>query len=648
MIKNIHLSGKRNLLSYWGRNLIIFISVVIVSLINFSCSEKWLDADPLSFYEPSITFTTEEGLEAALTSCNRNLRHYFYADGAPFYTDMLFSDMSVEGTTDKSGPAQDINALVTPSSSNYSVNTNEINFFWEEGYKGVKYANAIISNVDDVEGLDTGTRNEMLARACFQRAWRYYMLIFSFGDVPLITQDVSSPKLDYKSTQMGVIIEKMITDLEFAVKYCPDFVAYGAASKGACRMLLAKYYMAACEFDKAYAQADTLIEYSGYSLMTDNFGTFVNPSPDVHNITENVIWDLHRPDNKSISPNKEVIFSMVSRYDYSESRQSTYTMRNAVPFWSYSSGTNGVRSPNANKVAMVCTTSDAIDLRTTYGRGIGRCRPTWYATNTIWDDENDLRHDREKGNWMTMYDLVYNNPSLVGTADDEYYGKNIVMYNDGGKLLVVDSIRCWGEWPHYKLWVEDPANEGVASYVGGPGDWYLYRLAEAYLLRAEANYWKGNYAKAADDINVIRQRAGCAKTYPTADMGTIMDERARELAFEEYRHAELVRVSYIFAKTGGTDEFGNTYSYSNTASISQNSYWKARVDKYNNFYNKDVTTVYGCNYTISNYHVFWPIPQDDIDANLYGTINQNYGYDGYENNVDPYDNLEDALAAENN
>jgi hypothetical protein len=110
----------------------------------------------------------------------------------------------------------------------------------------------------------------------------------------------------------------------------------------------------------------------------------------------------------------------------------------------------------------------------------------------------------------------------------------------------------------------------------------------------------------------------------------------------------LVRVSYIFAKTNGTDEFGNTYSFSSPASLSQNSYWKTRVDRYNNFYNKGVKTIYGVTYTISNFHVLWPVPQDEIDANLYGTINQNYGYTGYENNITPFDNLEDALAAENN
>lgn len=57
---------------------------------------------------------------------------------------------------------------------------------------------------------------------------------------------------------------------------------------------------------------------------------------------------------------------------------------------------------------------------------------------------------------------------------------------------------------------------------------------------------------AADDVNIIRKRAHCTKLYEAKDMnlGIIFDERARELMFEELRHVEMVRASYIFAKQG--------------------------------------------------------------------------------------------------
>ncbi|WP_255376674.1 RagB/SusD family nutrient uptake outer membrane protein [Bacteroides sp. An322] len=80
-----------------------------------------------------------------------------------------------------------------------------------------------------------------------------------------------------------------------------------------------------------------------------------------------------------------------------------------------------------------------------------------------------------------------------------------------------------------------------------------------------------------------------------------MDERARELTYEELRHVELVRISYIFAETGQADEFGKTYTHNR---LSQDSYWYERVNRYNNFYNKGVVTNYGNEFKISPYHIF--------------------------------------------
>jgi len=52
-------------------------------------------------------------------------------------------------------------------------------------------------------------------------------------------------------------------------------------------------------------------------------------------------------------------------------------------------------------------------------------------------------------------------------------------------------------------------------------------------------------------------------------------------------------------------------------------------------YNKNVFAVNGQEYTMSAYHVLWPIPQKAIDSNTQGVINQNFGYDGIDNNVAP-------------
>jgi hypothetical protein len=174
---------------------------------------------------------------------------------------------------------------------------------------------------------------------------------------------------------------------------------------------------------------------------------------------------------------------------------------------------------------------------------------------------------------------------------------------------------------------------------GGHSDWYMFRLAETYLLRAEAYFWKGNLAEAAADINAVRTRANCAPiTAAQVNMATILDERARELFFEENRKTELTRISYLFAKTGKPAENGKTYTL---AALSDNNYLYDRVIAKNNFYRDGVATNYGVKYTISPFHVLWPIPTPAIEANSNGRINQNKGYNGFALNVPALDKIPD-------
>jgi len=243
-----------------------------------------------------------------------------------------------------------------------------------------------------------------------------------------------------------------------------------------------------------------------------------------------------------------------------------------------------------------------------------------------------LRHKR--GNWMRMEDLVYNaSKTLKGKSP--YYGKPLQFKDDKGKILNSDTIMNWFEWPHYKAYQNSPLQ---SVPTGGANDMYIFRLAETYLLRAEAYWWKGDFSNAMKDINSVRTRAGCAPYSDASkiDIGTVLDERARELFYEEPRKTVLTSISYLFAKTGKSYG-GKIYSLAN---IGKDNFFYDRVIKLNNFYNKGVINISATEYTISPYHILWPIPQQAISANVQGVINQNYGYDGYGNNKIPLDKID--------
>lgn len=651
------------------------------TLLASSCSKDFLKPAPLSFYEPGATFNTEDGLIAAMAICDRHLKAYWATDHNEMLTlgtEYIFSEMMVAAATDKRTMLCDVANMLTPTeddgpNSDTHQNlgrTNSMWYLWDETYKGIMYANTIINYVDEVEELDEATKNMYKGRAYFHRAFRYMALIFQYGDVPLVTKLLEVPKQNYRSTTRDAILTMLTRDMELAVEWVPEqsqMGLIGMVNKGACRMLLAKCYLAIGEYAKAKEQLDILIDQSGYSLMENTFGTFNDGGePLTWPITRNVIWDLHRPENKLIAANREVIMGMPNRGAEAESFIKMLTMRILYPFVF-----DGRLQTSDGKQALLNIKRNSADYNSKYdymrafGRGIATFRPTSFSTDGLWHvngklDEGDLRHSSASGNWIKMEDYRVNNKASVD------FGKPLTLFNPkNGALLCSDTIRRWFDVPHYKLFLDDPVND--ANITGSDGlrgatngsnaDWYLYRLAEAYLLRAEAKYYiNPGDGTIKDDLNAVRQRAQCSELYQgVVSIGDIMNERARELYWEEWRNVELKRVSLCLARSGQPDEWGNTYSLDNFdkqsgTGTTGGSYWYQRIVHYS-LYNKgpiqiNATGNSNPNYTMDKKNMYWPIPFSAITANNRGQLSQNYGYDGYDATTPKWDNWEDAVADE--
>jgi len=619
IMKNTHLN----------KLLVISLTTTLVVSLSISCNDEFLEPEPLSFFAPENVLTDQAGLQAVLDNALSSLRFEFCTDQSPFLTNMKYSDVAVDGSTDKATPWQDLNAQMLPDGNNDHNAYTKIGWYWDESYKIIKDCNTVISRSVDAEFNSESDKNALLGSAYFLRAYRYYSHTLQYGDIPLILEEIKEPRVDFFTTTKESIWKKMIKDLEFAIEHVPEAnqVAAGQVTKAACRHLLAKYYLLEGRFDDAIRQTTEIIEGGIHQLVTERFGI------DKEDPDKDVIWDLFRIENKVGSGNTEGLLMCTDRYGLEGNTSGVKSMRNVVPNYGQ---TGIIKTPNGANG----TTDKAgveIGLVETYGRGVARIRPSGYSMYDIWNingqtDWEDYRHKKSNGNWITMEMLVYNNPSLKG--NNEWYGKNLQLYSDNGTLLCLDTIRAWFQWPHYKVWIPDPDQ---VQPQGGPGDWYVYRLAETYLLRAEAYVWKGEWQNAADDINIIRQRANAQYMYTANDVqelqiGAVLDERNRELYFEEPRKVELTRMAIIYARTGITCYNGKTYSMDN---ISQDNFWYDRVNEKSDLYNKGVPTVYGNLFTCSAYHIFWPVPSYAINANAGGVINQNEGYPGIDRNVPP-------------
>lgn len=653
-----------------SKGILVLTGMAVLS----SCTDSFLEPDPLSMFEPEKTFATESGLKAALAMCDRHLRLYwtnFESNNisVPIGTEYLFSDLAVYGKTDGVGGVYgDFANGLTPTSGISNGDDNRISYFWGQHYSGIKYANTVISYIDGVQGLSDEVKNQYKGRAYFHRAYRYLALVFQFGDVPLVTKILEVPKRNYRSTKKDAILQMITADMEKSIEWVPDQANteyIGMVNKGACRQLLIKCYLATGQFEKAEKQADILINQSGYSLMQNSFGLEdKGGEPETWEITRNVIWDLHRPDNKLDATNKEVIMGLTNNTD--ESHTDFLTMRIFGPFWN----DGRLMAPDGVKAAENFARNHAlydkqIDNVRAFGRGIGTVRPTYFAQHTLWnvngvEDKEDLRHNSKVGNWVNMEDIKYcTYKDQNNKVKSDYYDQNFRLYDDAGKILCSDTIRDWFDFPLYKIYLRDAvaeANNGANQFNGASkgsnANWYLYRLAETYLLRAEAKYYQGK--DATSDVNEVRRRAKCSQLYTQVNIGDIVNERARELYLEEWRNTELKRISYCLALSGKADEWGNTYSIDNWdkqegTDRSGGSYWYQRVihySFYNNFPGGIISGPNTLKYTMDKRNVYWPIPNGAITANNKGQLAQNYGYDGYDPSIPVWSTWEEAVADE--
>jgi hypothetical protein len=400
--------------------------------------------------------------------------------------------------------------------------------------------------------------------------------------------------------------------MEFAVQWLPLTATRAGISVGAGNHLLAKINLANMEFDKAIEAANKVIN-GPYDLMRGRFGISAEDPK------RNVIWDLHRPDNISIAANTETILAAIDRFEAPSNARSSglYTMRLYNAQWFQPAVLD-----SEGKAGMVAD-GPAYD---SLGRGNANIRLTGFYQYGLWNDgknnwQNTPDMRRSDLNWVDKHEIRYNNPASID------YGKPVDISNFAHPM---DTFKYHYAMPHYIMYV--PQHDPQARPFGGNGDWYIYRLAETYLIRAEAYFWKNDPGSAATDINVVRERANALPiSAGDVTIDYILDERARELFAEEPRHSELVRISYIMAKTGI-----DGYSLNN---FSEKNYYYDRVMKHNKTYEGKITLL-GNTAAMAPFHVLWPIPQSVIKANTLGTINQNVGYVGAENNVAPIEEIE--------
>jgi hypothetical protein len=564
-------------------------SIIFLFLLAgvFSCKKSFLDETPQDFLSANNAFKTAADFQASINNVYRLVRHELYTenDNNPmeyqYRTDIAFY-------VPAAFPAN-LSGEINPNSS---IMLNH----WRAWYKVVAEANTILNRIGS-SSLTPAEKTLFEARGRFFRGFAYRCLSYIWGGVPLELNEVTEPKVDYKRATRKEVYAQVIQDLSFAAANLPDItssaVKDGEVTKQAANHLLSEVYLADGQFQNAVNAATAVISSPGMSLMTSRFGSRRTEVPG------DVYWDLFRKgnQNRKTSGNTEAIWVIQIETDVpGGAAVSTTGFASGDGFSMERVHVPLVRDLTVNNVS--CVQWPASNY-SSGGRGVGFWAPSKYFQDSVYaaDPVNDIRNANH--NFVRRF-LVTNPSSPLFNTIIDYH--NLPAGTRGTSGVTLSSgVPSRALYPYQTKATEPgahPANlyqvPGFPNQLkNGAGftyqDQYMFRLAETYLLRAEAYLGLGQTGNAANDLNVVRARSNAAAIAAGAvTIDFILDERIRELGIEEKRMFTLMRLNK----------------------------WYDRVIKCNPFYASAANTKYN----------LWPIPQAEIERNRGAVLAQNPGY----------------------
>ncbi|AWO02068.1 RagB/SusD family nutrient uptake outer membrane protein [Chitinophaga alhagiae] len=473
---------------------------------------------------------------------------------------------------------------------NINPDNGTFNNFYSTWYQLIGKANLALwsAELSNITWASPADKAYAVAQARFFRAFAYRNLGEIFGGVPIVTEPVSTPQFNFKRSTRVETYQFAIDELLAIENDLPvttdkgGRLVRGAAQHNLCELYLALGTQLAADgraadanaaFTKSIEFGNKVIDGGTYSLMKTRFGSRATEAQG------NVYWDLFQERNVNYQDgNKECIWAL--QIDYAAYRAEDG--KSKLPY-------SRTYSPVFRDGAKDHLTGTAEDVG---GRGISQIMPTMYTRDEIyagvWAD--DMRNS----------DIVFRRIFNGNVPSSPYFGQPVpwsVMYNGSADATTNMNNRSLCYPVSCKI-----ATDKYTGLADGENmsnlfrDDYFIRLSETILLRAEAKQRSGDKNGAAADVNLLRERAQCGYMVTAADMddkfNLILDERARELVYEECRWNTLLRM-------GGTIAVERIRKYA---------YWPEAAA------------------TLSFNYNLWPIPQTVIDTNKDEPLAQNEGW----------------------
>jgi hypothetical protein len=517
--------------------LSVMLDTAKILLITCVSSVLLLTSCDLTEYNPSgltdeSVYTQPEGFES-LVNASYSYARWWYGKEEGYAFSVAGTDTWISGSGDENVPLSTYEDLDSEVDIINGGGVDDLTGMWKHMYTAINLVNTGIEGVGD-SGLSESLQTTREAELRYLRAFFYWHIVDQWGGVHLTTDPTQGVQTTANRTSVDQFYQQIFTDLEFAVNNLPTTPEDpGRATRPAAEAFMARMHVARGNNQDAIDMADRVIDQYNFELLDDY----------------DALWDM---DNLQ---NSEVVWSVNYTRDLTLNDQADELR---YPQGHPRGGFNG-------HLFFLPTYDDfsGVDRSIEYGRPFNRYMPSRFLLD-LYDRENSTRYDD------TFREVWYSNqenpPQGISPGDTALYATSRDLpdgFGDDKPYIVFDRDQIYNPdgspirrdiYPALTKFV-DPTRPSIQLQVSSR-DVFVFRLAEMYLIAAEAYLNMGSPGQAVPYINEIRRRAArpgqeaeMEVTASEVDREFLLDEWAREFAGEQLRWTILKRNDALVSRT---------------------------------------------------------------------------------------------------
>ncbi|UOQ67685.1 RagB/SusD family nutrient uptake outer membrane protein [Hymenobacter volaticus] len=540
----------------------LVLTAGVLTLTLPACEKQLEEYNPSGLTAETV-YTTPAGFETLVNAAYSYTR-WWYGKEDGYSVSEMGTDLWLRGAGDVN---PDLTDYTTLQGSSRALET-----LWGKLYAAVNLCNAGINRIGQ-SGMTDAQKKVREGELRFLRAFYYWHIVETWGGVHFTTEETTTVQTTANRTPVETFYNQIFEDLNIAVANLPATTTdYGRVTKPAAEAFLAKMYLTRGQNKEAADLAEKVI--SGYSF------TLQQRYAD--------LWSMTNLENK------EILWSV----NYSKELSLNDRVDNTL----YPDG--HPRGGNNGHLLWMMKYDDRPGMvrDIANGRPFNRFMPSRYLLD-LFDETKDSRYAASfrtvwLANTVVAGKLAVNDTAIIATkkvipaarrTNKNYFvvDRNDI-YNPNGTGKNRLQYVCLRKF-------DDPTRPTIAEEQSAR-DAYVIRLADVYLMAAEANFKLGNLPKAVTQINTVRERAALPGkvddmriTASNLSLDFILDERARELAGEQLRWFDLKRTNRLVPRVRANNPEAGA--------------------------------------SIQDYHMLRPIPQRQLDAIQNGAeFTQNQGY----------------------